>query len=117
MSKLQVYLKFREVLLNYLPMNDESFITQLCSNITLSDDLRKSLQSQNSRTRKAETFLDYAEKRSRDNNEVTIFETLVKVMEESDNVVLEHLAKQINGELHNEPLSLDIYGGKSYIWW
>ena len=100
-SMKQVYMDYYPKLMQVLPMNDALFIAQLYAGRFLPGDTKDVIQSRHTRAEKVQCFLDNCIKPAfLDDESNDIFLALLKMMENSDNVVLKSVAKEIESKIH-----------------
>lgn len=95
-SMKEVYKEYYPKLVRVLPMNDVLFIAQLCARGLLPGNTKAVIQSRHTSAEKVQCFLDSCiEPAFFDDESNDVFLDLLKIMENSDHVVLNSVAKEI----------------------
>ena len=99
-SMKEVYMEYYPRLVKVLPMNDALFIAQLYAGRLLPGNTKEVIQSRHTSAEKVQCFLDDCIKPAfLDDESNDIFLALLKIMENSDNVVLKSVAKEIEKKI------------------
>ena len=101
MSAMELFNYYCQELVHLLPMNNETFITELRNHNLLSEDISRKMGSMTSAVERASYFLDNVIKSELHNNNVLNFNKLLKIMKESklDNNIIQELSITIKSEL------------------
>ena len=97
MSAMDLFDNYYQELIHSLPMNDETFLTDLREHCLLSDDINTQMESMTVSER-ASYFLDSVIKPTLHNNNVLNFHTLLNVMRESKLGNVKELSIKIKSE-------------------
>ena len=101
-SYKEVFQKYFYELTASLPMKDSLFIANLATHKLLPGDTRGQIEARATPADKASYFLDYIIKPSLDVEDVTYFNSLMKVMEESEYNHVRKLAHHIKCEVNGD---------------
>ena len=91
----EAYEKYVEKMVKCLPMDDPLFISKLTEYHLLPEHIKEALPAQMA---KGSYFLDHMIKTALDTDDISRFDNLLSVMEDSDYANVKTLADQINSE-------------------
>ena len=96
----EVYTNYYPKLVKVLPMNDAIFMAQLYASQFLPGDAKETIAARATRADKASCFLDrYIVAGFEVDESNPLFVKLLNVMEESDDIVLQSVAKEIRNKI------------------
>ena len=95
-----VYTKYYPTLIKVLPMNDTIFVAQLFASNFLPGNAKEAIEARDTRADKASFFLDnHIVNGFDDDGNNPLFLDLLKLMEKTDDIVLQTVAKEIRNKI------------------